>query len=89
MVRATPMIRAAAALIAGLAVASAVSAGGGTVSDSGRRPTTSFNMIVSVTAPAAPRVAPSMGAGIAPKAVVSDPYRVPMIQNAGSLGSSR
>jgi hypothetical protein len=30
-----------------------------------------------------------MGAGIAPKAVVSDPYRVPMIQNAGSLGASR
>jgi len=46
--------------------------------------------MVTAATPAGTRVsAPSAGASLAPKAVVSNPYHVPLLQNASSLRSSR
>jgi hypothetical protein len=64
----------------------------GAVAGDGARPTT--NTFVLVTAAAAnpqpaPRPSPN-GVGIAPsKPVVSNPYQVPLLQNAGSLRGAR
>jgi hypothetical protein len=89
MARAFLLIRLTFVLVAGLAAASAVSAAGGASSDSGRKAGNSFNLLQPAAAPRGPGSAPSMGASLAPKAVVSNPYNVPLIQNAGSLRSSR
>ena len=46
--------------------------------------------MVTAATPAGTRVsAPSAGASLAPKAVVSNPYHVPLLQNASSLRSGR
>lgn len=88
MARAFLLIRLTFVLVAGLAAASAVSAAGA-ASDSGRKSGNSFNLLTSAAAPNTRVIAPSAGASLAPKAVVSNPYNVPLIQNAGSLRSSR
>ena len=88
MARATPLIRVTVVLLAGLVAASAASAGGSAGGEAGRKPTNSFNLVYAAT-PRAPAAAPSMGAGVPAMAVVSNPYNVPLIQNAGSLSSSR
>lgn len=88
MARAFLLIRLTLVLVAGLAAASAVSAGGA-ASDSGRKTSNSFSLVTSAAAPNTRVIAPSAGASLAPKAVVSNPYHVPLIQNAGSLRSSR
>ncbi|HEX7441838.1 MAG TPA: hypothetical protein VF319_17260 [Caldimonas sp.] len=89
MARAFLLIRLTFVLVAGLAAASAASAAGGAASDSGRKSGNSFNLLTSAAAPNTRVIAPSAGASLAPKAVVSNPYNVPLIQNAGSLRSSR
>jgi hypothetical protein len=76
-------------VIVGLAAASAASAVGGAAADPGRKSTNTFNMITTAAAPTGRVVAPSAGASLAPKSVVSNPYHVPLIQNAGSLRSTR
>jgi hypothetical protein len=85
-VRATPFLRTTVALLAGLAAASAASAGGPAASDPGKKSTNSFSLVYAVT-PQAAATAPSMGVGVPTKPVVSNPYNVPLIRNAGSLGA--
>jgi len=90
MARAFLLIRLTLVLVGGLAGAAAASAGGPS-GDSAKKSGNTFNMVTSAAAAAAaPRVsAPSAGASLAPKAVVSNPYNVPLLQNASSLRSSR
>ncbi len=88
MVRAFLLIRLTLVLV-GLATASAASTAGGTAGDSGRKATVSFSMVTAAATPGPRPVAASAGASLAPKAVVSNPYNVPLIQNAGSLRATR
>ncbi len=88
MARAFFLIRLTLVLV-GLASASPASLAGGSASDSARKSTNSFSMITSAAAPGSRTLAPSAGASLAPKAVVSNPYNVPLLQNAGSLRSTR
>ena len=64
----------------------------GTVAGDGARPTTNTFVLVTA-APAHPQPAPRPSpnsVGIAPsKPVVSNPYQVPLLQNAGSLRGVR
>jgi hypothetical protein len=46
-------------------------------------------MLTATTASGTRVNTPSAGATLAPKAVVRNPYNVPLLQNAGSLHSSR
>jgi hypothetical protein len=57
--------------------------------DSSHRVTSTFNLVYAATQPRGPTPVPGPGASVPPKAVVSNPYHVPLIQNAGSLGSLR
>jgi len=87
MARAFLLIRLTLMLVGGLAAAGAVSAGG-PAGYSAKRSGNTFTLVT--TATAGTRVsAPSAGASLAPKAVVSNPYNVPLLQNASSLRSSR
>lgn len=88
MARAFLLIRLTGVLV-GLATTGAASANGGNGSDAGKKATNSFSMVTTAAEPAARIVAPSAGASLAPKSVVSNPYNVPLLQNAGSLGSRR
>ena len=68
-------------------VATTVASAGGPAGDSAPKSGSTFNM-VTVATPAGTRVrVPSAGASLAPKAVVKNPYNVPLLQNAGSLSS--
>ena len=68
-----------------LASASAASAAG----DPGRKSGNLVAMVTMATAPGSRVVTPSAGASVAPKAVVSNPHNVPLLQNAGSLRAVR
>ena len=86
MARAFLLIRLTLVLTGALAAAGFASAGppAGSASRSGN----TFNMITAAST--APRVStPSAGASLAPKAVVRNPYNVPLLQNASSLRSGR
>jgi len=77
-------------LLAGLAALHPVAAAAGSVRDGDRRVTNSFTMLSSAPASPAPRGGQSNGVGVGPsKPVVSNPYNVPLLQNAGSFGSMR
>lgn len=87
MARAFLLIRLTLVLVGGLA-ATAASAGG-PAGDSTRKSGNTFTLITTATAGGTRVSAPSAGASIAPKAVVTNPHHVPLLQNAGSLRSSR
>ena len=87
MARAFLLIRLTLVLVGGLAAAAA--SAGGPSGDSAKKSTNTFNMVVTATAPGTRVSAPSPGASLAPKGVVSNPYNVPLLQNASSLRSSR
>jgi len=90
MARAFLLIRLTLVLVGGLAAVGAASAGDGPGGAASPKSTNTFSMVVSATTATNTRVSPpSAGASIAPKSVVSNPYHVPMLQNAGSLHSSR
>jgi hypothetical protein len=79
----------AALLLTGLAVVHPVAAAGGSVRDGDRRLTNSFTLLSSAPANPGPR-GQSNGVGVGPsKPVVSNPYNVPLLQNAGALGAMR
>ena len=82
-----PLVRAAVAVGAVLAV-SVVAAG----ERGGDRPAT-HSFVLVTPAPAKPAAAPrpsANGVGVAPaKPVVSNPYQVPLLQNAGTLRATR
>ena len=86
MARAFLLIRLTLVLVGGLAAASAASAGG-PAGDSAKKSGNTFNMVTAAAAAGTRVSAPSAGASLAPKAVVSNPYNVPLLQNAGSLRS--
>ena len=89
MANATDLLRRAIiAVLAGLTSASVVAGGGAPATESAKRSTSSFNLVV-VAPPRTSAAAPSMGVGIPTRPQVSNPYQVPLIQNAGSLGSLR
>ena len=67
-----------------------VAASNGAASDAARRPSNSFNLYVPPSPGASAVQWPTPGVGVASgKAVIMDPYRVPLIQDAGSLTAGR
>lgn len=88
MARAFLLIRLMLVLV-GFGAASAASAVGGPSGDAAKKSGNSFNLVASGPV-SAPRLStPSAGASLSPKAVVSNPYNVPLLQNASSLRSTR
>ena len=78
------------AVAALLVVNGAAAAGSSSASDATKKTTNSFNVLYTAAAPNAPVILPSNGAGLAPaKAVVTNPYAVPLFQNAGALRPGR
>ncbi len=77
-------------IVGGVVASAAVSAGPGAASDAAKRPNNSFNLYVSVPPGASNVASQSQGVGVAAsKGVIMDPYKVPLIQNAGSLTPGR
>ncbi len=77
-----------AALLAG----GGAGAGGGLAPSPAPKPaaSNSFNVLQNAPLPGAPVILPSYGTAIPPgKAVVTNPYAVPLFQNAGTLGAVR
>ena len=73
----------AAVVLGGLLAVQAAAAGD---RDGGRPSTNSFVLVTVATAKPAPTSLPTNGAAVPPaKPVVSNPYQVPLLQNAGSL----
>ncbi len=91
MRRATSQLLKVLLVIAGGAVASsAFSAGPGAASGAAKRQTNSFNLYVPAPPGASNVAMQAQGVGIdSGKSVILDPYKVPMIQNAGSLTPGR
>jgi len=87
MARAFLPLRLTLLLVAGIAAAGAARAGG--PPDSGKKSTNTFTMVTWTAAPSTRGAAPSAGASLAPKTIVSNPYNVPLLQNAGSLRPGR
>ena len=88
MARAFLLIRSTLVLASGLAAAGAACAGG-PAADYEKKSTNTFTMVTWAAAPVVRGGAPSAGASVAPKGVVSNPYNVPLLQNANSLRSGR
>ena len=88
MARASHLLRPALAL-AGALAAAAPAAAGGQYGDGVPKAGNTFVRITVAPAAATRVSAPSAGASLAPKAVVSNPYHVPLLQNASSLRSGR
>ncbi len=91
MCRAPSLLLKALLLVAGLVAAGgAAAASNGASSEVAKRPNNSFNLIVPQPPGASAVVLPTPGVGIASsKSVITDPYKVPLIQNAGSLTPGR
>jgi len=87
MARALLLLRLMLVLFGGFAAFA--SSAGGSPGDPGKKSGNTFTMVTSAAAAGTRVSAPSAGASLAPKAVVSNPYQVPLLQNASSLRSSR
>ena len=76
-------------LVAAMTGAHSLAAGAPSASD--RRASNSFTLLTPAAPPKTSSASPSSnGVGIGPaKPVVSNPYNVPLLQNAGSLRSGR
>lgn len=82
-----PIVR-AAVIVAGLVAIEAAVAGGSPPAD--RRATNTFTLLTVPAAPESRVVVPSNGTGVgSSKPVVSNPYQVPLLQNAGPIRSLR
>jgi hypothetical protein len=89
MRRAPSLALKASFLCLGLITTGEVAAAGSAVSAAGR-PSSSFNLFVAQPATASNVQLPNRGVGIASsKTLIQDPYKVPLIQNAGSLTPGR
>jgi hypothetical protein len=91
MMRALSLIARIALAVAPMVVANGASAAGNfSASDAAKKSTNSFNVMYPTASPAAAVVVPTNGTGLAPgKAVVTNPYAVPLFQNAGTLRPGR
>ena len=82
-----PTLR-AVALVAVFAGAHSLAVGGPSGGD--RRAGASFTLLTTAAPPKSTSTGNSNGVGVGPsKPVVSNPYNVPLLQNAGSLRSTR
>jgi hypothetical protein len=71
-----------------LATAHTVAPAAGSTREANRPATNTFMLVT--PAPPAPRSLPSNGVGIGPnKPVMTNPYQVPLLQNAGPLRGAR
>lgn len=91
MRRAPSMLLKALVLVYGLIVSSGVTAAGnGAAGNASKRPNNSFSLFVPAGPNASAVVLPTQGVGIASnRGVIMDPYKVPLIQGAGSLTTGR
>jgi hypothetical protein len=91
MRRASPLLAKALLLfVASVAASTATAANNSAASDAAKRPSNSFNLYVLPPPGTGTVVLPTQGVGVASsKAVITDPYKVPLIQNAGSLTPGR
>jgi hypothetical protein len=77
-------------LLAAVTAIPAVAAAAGPAREGGRPASNTFALVVAAPAGPGPQSMPSNGVGIGPsKLVVSNPYQVPLLQNAGSLRGAR
>ena len=84
------LLKASLLFVAFITAGSACAATTGGASDAGRRSTNSFNLYVAPPPGMSNVQLTAQGVGIASsKPVISDPYKVPLIQNAGSLTPGR
>jgi hypothetical protein len=88
---ASPLLAKALLLfVASVAAGTAAAANNSAASDAAKRPSNSFNLYVPQSPIAGTVVLPTQGVGIASnKVVITDPYKVPLIQNAGPLTPGR
>lgn len=89
MARAFLLIRPLTLVLAGALAAAGAASAGGPAGDSAPKLGNSFGMMTATSAAGTRVSAPSAGASLAPKSVVRNPYNVPLLQDAGSLRSSR
>ena len=84
------LLKAVFLVVGSISAGGVVAASNSAASDAAKRPTNSFNLYIP-SPPAASAVQLSTpGAGVASsRAVIIDPYKVPLLQNAGSLTTSR
>jgi hypothetical protein len=81
---------AALAVLALLAASAASAARNLSSSEAPKKAATNSLNVIYTNSPNAPVLVPSNGVGIpSGKAVVTNPYNVPLFQNAGALGSGR
>ena len=84
------LLKAAFIVVASISAGGVVAASNSAASDAAKRPTNSFNLYIAPPPGASAVQLSTPGAGIASsRAVIMDPYKVPLIQNAGSLTSGR
>lgn len=88
MARAFLLIRLTLLLVGGVAAAGAAGAGD-TAGDPAKKSANTFTLVTWAAAPSTRVSTPSAGASVPPKAVVTNPYNVPLLQNANSLRFGR
>ena len=76
-------------VLTGALGAPAPASAGGAVGETAPKSGSTFGMVTTTQANGTRVSAPSAGASLAPRAVVRNPYEVPLLQNAGSLRSGR
>ncbi len=90
MRRAPSLALKASFLCLGLIATGEVAAAGSPASAAAPRPSNSFNLFVAQPPGSSNVQLPNRGVGIASgKTLIQDPYKVPLIQNAGSLTPGR
>lgn len=84
------LLKTAFFVVAMIVAGSVIAGSAGPASDAAKRPSNSFNLFVAPPPVASPVHLPPHGVGLASgKTMIMDPYKVPLIQNAGSLSPGR
>ena len=90
MLRPTLLLKTSLMFVALITAGSGWAGNAGAASDASRRTTNSFNLFVAPPPGASNVQLTAQGVGIASgKPMIMDPYKVPLIQNAGSLTPGR
>jgi hypothetical protein len=90
MRRAPSLLLKAVLIVVGSILAGGVVAANSAASDAAKRPNNSFNLYIPAPPGASPVQLSTPGARVASsRAVIMDPYKVPLIQDAGSLTTGR